>query len=266
MSVRSFLPIGVAGLAMAAPARANIDPWADTWRDYTPGIGAGAGYQDPTRALGEPTRISGEAFEFPSVVSPFAAPWEGTDLVTIGRGGSLTVAFDEPVTNDSANPYGLDLLIFGNSFYTDNGGTAGELFSGGGHVEVSADGLTWIPVPAFEADGRFPTLAYADLLDPYSAVPGAVLSDFTRPVNPAFNPVGKTFAEIVAGYDGSGGGAGIDIGALGLTSISFVRIWNSDSDMLSTQIDGLADVSPVPAPGFLTIAGAWTLLACRRRR
>lgn len=264
----------VVALAAAAPWGACAwasDPWADQVVSYQAGAGVDPRFADPVAALGEPTRFSNDP-TYPSVVSPFSPAFVEGDIVSIGAGGSLTLRFNEPVTNDAAHPYGIDLLIFGNAGYLDDDyphGVAGPLWgNGGGTVEVSADGSNWVSAPGVAADGAFPTLGYLDVTDPYSPVPGAAPSDFTRPVNPAFNAAGLSFSQIVAGYAGSGGGAGVDIGALGLAAISYVRISTPAGAAGTVEIDGVSAVSAVPGPsGALAIgAGALRLIHRRRRR
>jgi hypothetical protein len=230
---------------------------------YSQGSNPVAGYTIPAAALGEPTRYTGVG-TFPQVVSPFNPPWLTSEIVSIGQGGSLTLAFDRPVTNNASNPFGLDLLIFHNAFYLDSSGIATSLVSaGGGIVEVSADLDTWVPVTGALAETHFPSLGYSDLTDPYALDPGAVPSDFRTPVNPAFNPIGMSFAQIVAGYAGSGGGTGIDLAGTGLGSISYIRISNPAGSGVSVEIDG---VSIVPAPGAaILLAGAAVLTSGRRR-
>lgn len=233
---------------------------------FSAGTGGSDGYDLASSALGSPTRFTGVSFGFPSAVTPFSPPFEPTDIVSLGIGGQITVAFDEPVTNDAANPYGLDLLIFGNSFFYDAdwpngrvGGFAGE----GGLIEVSVDGVAWHAVPLLAADAGYPTLGYLDLATPYSDIAGLVESDFTRPVDPSFDASDKTYAEIVAAYHGSGGGLGVDLASVGLNAISFVRVSNLDGVGGTPEIDGFADVSPIPAPGAVWI-GAIGVLACGR--
>jgi hypothetical protein len=251
--------------AMAGAAPPASAQWADRVVEYVEGAGVPPGYNDPMVALGEPTRFTGEGV-FPSVVSPFSGAWMTDEIVTIGEGGHLIVAFDQPVRNDPLNPFGVDLLVFGNSFYTlESGGVAGPALTEGGLIEVSPDGETWTLIDGVQADGVFPSLGYLDITDPFQGEPGRVLTDFTRPVDPSFNAIGLSLSEIIGGYDGSGGGAGVDIGAFGLDEISFVRISNPLGSGLLPEIDGFSRVTPVPAPATVALLGAGAFLARRRR-
>ena len=126
---------GLCGVSLAS------DPWADRVVSYNAGDGVDAGYDDASRALGSPTRVN----FFGDTVTPFNTPYWSTDIVSIGRGGQLTVAFDEAVTDDAGNPYGVDLLVFGNQFYVTNAaGRTSGLFQEGGTIELSADGVRWV--------------------------------------------------------------------------------------------------------------------------
>ncbi len=255
-------------LGAAGAARAG-DAWADKVVSYAAGSGGAPGYNNPATALGEPTRFTGVG-TFPGAVTPFNSPYLDSEIVSIGTGGSLVVSFDEPVTNDAANPFGIDLLVFGNSFFEDTSypnGVVGKLVGGAGTIEVSPDGVNWTLVPGTEADGLFPTLGYADLTDPYSKVPGGMLSDFTKPVDPLLVVAGLDFAQLVLAYNGSGGGAGVDIGALGLSAISFVRV-SGAAGGATVEIDGFSDVTAVPTPGSagLVLGAAWWLGVGRKRR
>lgn len=245
------------------------DPFADTVVDYQPGIGATPGFLNPLTALGSPERFTGEG-SFPSAVTPFNSPFGTDEIVSIGEGGLLILAFDTPVTDDPANPFGIDLLVFGNAFFFDAdfpNGVAGGLASEGGLIEVSADGIIWFPINNVQADGLYPTLGYLDLDSPFTDIPGDVPSDFTLPVDPSFDPTGLAFADIVAGYNGSGGGAGVDISGTDLDAISFVRISNPVGSGFTPEIDAISDVSPIPAPAGVALAlGAGAVAARRRRR
>jgi hypothetical protein len=238
---------------------------------YIPGADVPVGYNNPANALGSPTRFTGELFEFPGAVSPFNPAFEPDELVTVGRGGELVIRFDQPITDDPLNPFGVDLLVFGNAGFIDTdfpNGRAGALFgtSSGSRLEVSPDGISWTLVAGVQPDGNFPTLAYTDLSDPYSPTPGSALTDFLTPVDPTFSTFGKSYAQIVAGYNGSGGGTGVDLGALGLSSVQFVRVSTAANATSLAEIDAFADVRPIPSPAGAAVVGLMTVFALSRRR
>ncbi|MDG1137492.1 MAG: hypothetical protein P8N28_04440, partial [Phycisphaerales bacterium] len=107
------------------------NPWADSVVSFDEGIGGSAGYNIPEVALGEPSRFTGEDV-WPGVVSPFNTPWLADEIVSIGAGGSIVVSFVEPVQNELGNPWGIDLIIFGNTGCVDNAypkGVVGGVFS-----------------------------------------------------------------------------------------------------------------------------------------
>jgi len=253
--------------ALSFPALA-ADPWADRVISFSAGTNGTPGYTNPAATLGSPERVTGEGFGFPGSVTPFNTPFGTDEIVSIGAGGSLTLAFDEPVTNDAANPFGIDLLVFGNAFFYDAffAPVATLLSDDGGTIEVSADGMDWTLVPSQSADGLFPTLGFADELNPFGGAAGLVPTDFTKPVDPSFNWVGADLPQLIAGYAGSGGGSGIDIGAVGLSSVSFVRFSFGPGGAANFEIDAVADVSPIPGPGGVTALSVALLLASRRRR
>jgi hypothetical protein len=268
----SWIAMCVASTATLSAAVAAADPWADLIIDYQPGTNPAAGFTTPSAALGEPTRITNPSHQFGGPVTPASASWGPGETVSIGEGGRLEIKFDEPVINDPQNPFGVDLILFGNSFVTLDFGNPNMAVTGvaaeGGAIEVSSDGISWTAVPG-AADGPFPTNGFTDIAEPFPSTPGAVPADFTRPVDPAFNPIGKTFTELIAAYAGSGGGLGIDIGSVGLSSVSFVRIANPTGSGVTPEVDALADVAPIPEPAagttflFGTLLIAWQI---RKRR
>jgi hypothetical protein len=241
-------------------AAGSDDPFADVMIAFEPGSNPAPGYTDPFTTLGSPERFTGEDF-FPSVVSPFSGPYGIDEIVSIGAGGHLIVKFNTPVTNDPNNLYGIDLLVFCNTSFIDDdypNGLVGGLFSNdGGTIEISDDGDHWELIKDVAADGPMPTMGYLDS-GPFDSVPGSMLTDFTRPVDPALTLqrfLGLTHPQVVERYRGSGGGVGIDIGAVGLQQISYVRIKNLADAIDNIEIDAFSDVSP-RLPGDVNLDGS----------
>lgn len=258
--------------AFAVFSSAYSSPYASNWISYNSGVGASEGFTDPAASLGSPTRYSGFSYGYPGAVSPFSPAADPADLTSIGRGGSLVLAFDHDVYNRPTNAFGFDFIVFGNWFNVykanpggfDLPGTAtGQYFGkNGGTIEVSQDGENWRLVTTRVTDG-YATLGYLDLTSDFQSTPGSVLSDFTKPVDPSFNPAGKTLSEIIAGYNGSGGGTGVDFASTGLDFIRYVRISNPDGNIGAINIDGIAEV---PAPVTASLLVIASLIAPRRRR
>ncbi len=256
---RACMAASLACIAIIATQARADSPFASAVVSYVVGSGAAAGFTNPAVTLGSPERFSGEGF-LPQCVTPFQPAFRPNELVSLGLGGSLVVAFDHDVLDDPRNPFGIDLLVFGNAFFTDLGGGAGVIggiASEGGRISVSADGVAWIEVPGLAADGLFPTVGYLDAA-PYATTPGKFESDFLRPVDPTRtigDLVGLDHASLIDVYDGSGGGAGIDIGALGLASIRFVRVDGPTSIGFSPEIDAFADVAAMAPNADLDNSG-----------
>ncbi len=250
--------VAFAAAVLAPPAAAGSGPHAAEVVSYDPGANPAPGFTDPATALGPPERFSGEDI-FPSVVSPFSPPFLASEIVSIGAGGHLVLRFARPVTDDPANPFGIDLLVFGNTGFIDAAfpaGVVGGVFGDdGGVIELSADCRTWVEVAGIEADGLMPALGYLDA-GPYDPVPGEVESNFTRPVDPRLRRadlLGLAHERLVELYAGSGGGAGIDLAAAGLSEVSCVRLSNPGRPPGTTaiKIDALSDVAPEPDPADL---------------
>ncbi len=244
---------GMAMFALAAGLAIAESPYAVEVVDFEPGRGAVPGYDQPTAALGEPSRTTGWSWA-PETVTPFQPAWLPTQIVSLGAAGSITLAFDHDVLDDPRNPFGVDLIVFGNAFCTDPSypvGVCGAFVAEGGRIDVSPDGLTWSTIPDLDADAAFPTMGYADS-GPYDTSPGLEPTDFTRPVDPMLTAslAGMSHLDIRSVYDGSGGGVGIDLSTVGLPSIRFVRIVN-DAGITTPEIDAVADVAAGGIPGDL---------------
>ena len=235
---------------------------ASTVVSYVAGSGTGTSYRSPAAALGEPTRFTGVGVE-PGAVTPFRPAFMPGEVVSVGRGGELVVAFDQPVFDDPANPYGIDLIVYGNSMCTDlayPGGVAGPVFEEGGTIEVSPDGVQWSLVPGAVADGGLPTLGFMDI-GPYSTVAGTVPTDPAVPVPPdvtGTSMMGLSWDELVVAYGGGAGGTRIDLASAGVTSARFVRIRVAATAASVPEIDAIVAVRPARLPGDLNGDGAVT--------
>ena len=94
----------------------NILFWASAWTNYNVGSDADAMWQTPNLALG---KAVGDSF----------------DVVSLGRGGTITLSFDAPL----ADGPGFDFVVFENAV-TDN-------FLELAFVEVSSDGTNFVRIP-----------------------------------------------------------------------------------------------------------------------
>jgi hypothetical protein len=237
--------LALAGLfVMSTTLRAQF---ADAVISYNSGSGFAAGFTNASTALGAPTPGGG--------VTPFAPPFAKNQIVSIGAGGSLTLQLDTPIMNNPSDPFGIDFMIFGNTFFVLSGSTATGALGGNNtgttRVEVSADDVNWFtlnPALAPTVDGIFPTDGTGN---PLVAVdPSLTASSFA----------GQNLAGVRSLYNGSAGGSGFDLAwaqdSLGndanLAFADYVRI-----DVLSgkSEIDAIS-VVPEPATYALVLAGA----------
>ena len=260
--------------AVAVHAALAQNPWADRVVAYQPGATAAPGYNEPLTTLGSPERFTGELGGFPGVVSVFNSPWSTDELVSIGEGGMLTLAFDEPITNDPAHRFGVDFIIFGNAFFLDSdwpngviGDPAGLAAEGPMRISVSDNGTDYVSLGDV-MEGLFPTQGYLDS-GPYDVIRGNVPTDFTRPVDPALvleDFAGLNFPQVLGLYQGSGGGIPIDIDPSGLAAVRFIRLevfddGNPNND-ISVEIDA---ISTVPEPASILMLSMAALVLARKR-
>lgn len=266
----------VAGAALSTTASADI--FATSVLSYDAGSNAVAGYTNANTALGSAERFTGEGI-FPGGVTPFNPAWTSDELVSVGSGGHLTLGFDATITNSASNAFGIDFIVFSNAGFldtswsdadpnNDGSGVVGPnpfIFGAGGAatIQVSQNGTDWHTASITTLD-LFPTLGYADFTETTPGAPGLVESNFAQAMDPTLalsDFANLTFAEIVALYNGSGGGIGIDIASTGLESASYVRFLNESGEAF--EIDAVA---VVPAPGVLFMLGLGGVFATPRRR
>ena len=253
--MRAATVAAVATVALTPSAHAVPPRCASTVVRYVAGSGAGTSYQNPAAALGEPARFTGVGIE-PGAVTPFRPAFMPGEIVSVGRGGELVLAFDAPIIDDPANPFGIDLIIYGNAFCSDlsyPSGTAGFTYAEGGTIELSADGVTWSPVPGAVADGGLPTLGWLDT-GPYSTTAGIDPTDCATPVDPqvtADSLLGLSWPEVVAAYGTGAGGTRIDLASAGLTSARFVRVRVALDAASVPEVDAVVAVRPLAPLGDL---------------
>lgn len=234
---------------------ARAADFANAVLSYSPGTNPANGFTNPLVALGAPERFTGEGIA-PGAVTPFQPCFGTNEIVSIGAGGQLTLAFSPPLRDDPRNPFGIDFIVFGNSFFTDSSypsGGVGALAADGGTIQVSADGTTWITVTNVLADGLFPTMGSIDT-SPYSQVIGQIATDAHKPVNPSWTAAslhGKSYGELVDIYAGSAGGAGVDLASIGVTEVVAVRVVVPSGLHPNVEIDAISRVFPLPAPADL---------------
>jgi len=224
-------------------------PWASEVVAYAAGTNVardfftGEAYTNTASALGMPTR---NGF-FGGDITVFSGPFMGSEIVSLGSGGFLTVKFDHAVSNDTFNPLGADLIVFGNSFCKDvawPSGQAAEVDREPGRILVSQDGTNWHAISSIFADDGFPTQGYTDTTTAYGS-DGTTPTDFLMPVDTNFTFAGKYYPAMRAHYNRSGGGAPVDIAETGLEWIQYVMITQALGQSWSTEIDGFSDVAPV---------------------
>lgn len=226
-------------------------------------------YNNPLAMLGPPTLsfLDGSPTDLVSIVNaPYNVTPAHSDVITeIKPGGEITVQLGRKVYHDPNNPYGADLIVYGNSFFDSPSGAVNNgtdmstllLRSSGiyGHptvVSVSQDGINWYtnatPTPSY----LFPDEAYR-WDDTNSSWTGEQLNP-NKPLNPFIytnNFAGDSIAEAVDQFAGASGGTEYSLAGSGLSWIQYVRIQPGVGTY--TVIDAIAAVDPVSVGDALSI-------------
>jgi hypothetical protein len=221
----------VIGMVTAAGA----DPFADRVVTQLIGTGGGAGAGGlPAIVLGPPR--GGGAFQ------------GGTDTLSLGLGGTITLAFDDNVIVDGPGP---DLIVFENAFLP-TGLTTLAPFAEPAVVEVSGDGIDWHTLPCALSEspyypgcaGVYPVFANAD--DP--SAPSPLVPSMT----PIASLVGVPVEDFVA--PAGAGGDAFDLADAGLFAARFVRLTASAISpglmgLSGFDLDAMAGVHSVETAG-----------------
>ena len=277
---RDLLMVMLVFLANGPAGGYEYDPsdFATTVVSYTPGEGipidwlSEQPFDEPQTALGRPTIETTEDDPFGGgtdtwPVLPVFPAWRSFEVVTVGYGGALVLAFDHKVLDDMINPYGVDLILFGNAKLLidgtrnwDNGDPTtvtvdGACASEPGVISVSQDGQSWLTLSAGPwADTFAPTLGRLYDPDPDGGAWWGEPTDPTGPLDPSWaeaEVAGLTVAQVAQAYGTSAGGTGIDIGLLdlpvdpntGYKWIQYVRIETPEAADGTAEIDAISDVA-----------------------
>jgi len=254
---RNIIALAAAGIVLIH--HTGLAQFAASVVAYERGTGFAANFTNANAALGAPA--SGAS------VTPYAPPFSTSQIVSIGAGGFLSLQLNTPISDDPNHLFGIDFLLFGNSFFVvtngsgANGITSGSVFSSSvsTRVEVSRDGSIWYTLDAALAPTvgtYFPTDGTGN---PFLAVnPALAAGDFA----------GRNLSGIRSLYAGSAGGGGYDLSwardgdgnPVELESVSYVRI-----DVLSgrTQIDAITVVAE-PHAWVIAAFGLMLLWTIRR--
>jgi len=237
----------------------------------TNNLDADSPYNDPTAILGRPTLSFIDYFgtdtnDFTKIIEPpyWTAP-DGSDVITeILGGGQVTLKLGRKVYDDPNNPYGMDLIVYGNSFFSvsditnalGNDTDLNTAILGSGYfghstvVSVSQDGSAWY---AFTNDAElFPDNAYR--WDDTNAIWTAEQMNPTKPLNPSITGSslgGLSVASALDQFAGASGGTGYNLKESGLPWIQYVRVQPAPGAY--TVIDAVAAVNPAVVGDALTV-------------
>ena len=242
---------------------AASNDWASEIIEYTPGENVPFGYTNASAALWHASEIT-DYEGSNTAVSVINPPWQNNQIVSVGTGGKLILKMGKRVNNydEPEHPFGIDLLVYGNTFFvydyneglpeTNTWYTSSEEPA---EIWVSADLTNWFIVTNCYADALLPTQSIDINGEP---------SDYLYPPSPDllsndwFDGT-WSYSNTVAVYDGSAGGAPVDLSQLkaadgeatNLSYINYVKIENPISGN-AAEIDAIAAVAEMPEPFYLS--------------
>lgn len=231
----------------------------------TNGIDSLPPYNDPIAILGPPALEFFDSFDggVTNRVSIIDPPYNQTPagsniLAVIENGGQITIRMGRKIYADPHHPYGVDLIIYGNSCFdalSTGTGIVGDktdlstvtLTSSAilGHpavISVSQDNTNWFTFTNVQT--LFPEEAYR--WDDTNASWTDEEMDPAKPLNPYLrtnNFAGQTVAAVLDQFAGASGGSGYSLSQLGLPWIQYVRIQPAPNS--EAVIDAISAAVPV---------------------
>lgn len=236
-------------------------------------------YNEPNAVLGRPTTDVYDSWERQifktSLVYPAwnVFPDSKPTILTLGPNSEVVLGFDHNVADDINNPYGIDLIVFSNTFFQRQGvdltpttdmstvflTTPASVNDQWVTVSVAQDpNGPWFAFPAdwATAGALFPT-------NPYSwdsrTKQWAGQQDFLKPVDPNLTLAdfsGLSVPDAITLYDGSAGGTGFDLEWLSQKEYDALRIdpetgrrWIKYIKLTSNESGKVDAVSDVAACG-----------------
>ncbi len=239
---------------------------------YTSGSGANTTYADPQAALGAAPTDTGAFMGTTYYVTPFNAPYDAAENVSIGLGGSLTLRMENYILPVDGQP---ELGVMSYQFFNQNNwptggtGTTATIFrpSQQAIVEVSEDGLAWSALNAGSPITLdIPANAFQDTA-------GTLPSDYGLPFTGTVSSFDGTSSiqTTLDVYGGSAGGTWLDISPTGLSQVGYVRFSVPGDAAASFELESLttntqAIGTTVPEPASLSVLGLGALALLRRRK
>ncbi len=232
-------------------------------------------HNDPNAVLGPPSTAIYDSWEDEiytvSMVYPAwnVTPQGDPTVLALGPGSEVVVGFDHKVADNINNPYGIDFIVFSNTFFQRQGfdltpdtdmaevylTSPASINDKWITVSVAQDpNGPWYTFPeGITAGSLYPTNPFAWDSDTQA---WAQPQDFLTPVDPDLTLAdfsGKSVPQAIALYNGSAGGAGFDLQwldpddfqslridpASGRRWIKYVKLTSDESGV----VDAVADVA-----------------------
>lgn len=206
-----------------------------------------------------------------SIIDPaFNVTPSGTNgLVVIEPGGQITVNMGRKIYANANDPYGVDLIIYGNTFFDNFSGAVGLVSdttdlstvtlknsASAGHqaiISVSQDGVNWFTYT--NTPTLFPDQSYR--WDDTNMIWTADEMNANKPLNPYLytnNFASQTVASVLDQFAGASGGTGYSLQMSGLPWIQYVRVQALTNASLHSVLDAIAAVNPATVGDALSIA------------